>query len=349
MVSRLFKSLGMEQPVDKILIKKFIAGECSQAEELAVNYFLKQPDGEALFNLVMQQQWEDVADFEVEAESLQEWKSDLKGNLGIQEEGFDEPRLYPVKNYFIRYAAIWIFAVLGIGVYGIFSLKTSTHSEQKIAEAIEVKANPYGRRSSFLLSDSTKVFLGAGSKLFYPKRFSGDRRTIRLVGEAFFQVTKNPKKPFIVYTGEVRTMVLGTSFKINAFAGKPLSVAVATGKVRVDHLSAHRQHKSLGILTPGLMLTYNQETANISKMAIDDTEKWAKGLLVFKGIPLSQLTEEISRWYNVTIRLKRQSLKSMPVTVTLDANVPINKLLDGLCVIGSLKYKFKNKNEIVIY
>ncbi|WP_316843895.1 FecR family protein [Pedobacter psychrodurus] len=339
----------MDQPVDKSLIKKFMAGECSAAEKFAVNRFLEYPEGEALFNEVLQQQWEDAANFEVGAESLNEWEKELKKTLGIKDEKKNNTAFRYIGNYLSRYAAIWIVALIAIGAYAVYSTKNKQRHEQKLMVVMDEKINPYGQRSSFLLSDSTKIYLGAGSKLSYPRTFTGGQRIVRLVGEAYFEVKRNPKKPFIIYTGKIRTMVLGTSFKINAFAGKPLSVAVATGKVRVDKLNTDHSLKSLAILAPGYQLTYNKGHAVTTPVLVYDTQIWKKGLLVFKGASLRQLTEEIGRWYNVSISIKRQSLNNIPIDVTLDANVPINKLLDGLCIIGNLRYKIVGKNKIVVY
>src|SRR6202000_336004 len=94
--------------------------------------------------------------------------------------------------------------------------------------------NPRGQRSVVRLSDSTIVYLGPDSKINFPGRFNGKTRELNLEGEAFFQVKKDHQHPFIIHTGDVSTTVLGTSFKITAFKGEPLTVSVATGKVRVD-------------------------------------------------------------------------------------------------------------------
>ncbi|PTT01844.1 hypothetical protein DBR11_06485, partial [Pedobacter sp. HMWF019] len=331
----------MEQPVDRPLIRKFIAGACSDAEQLAVNRFLELPEGEALFNEVLKEQWEEAADFQPDNTLLSQWKKQLYDRIDNKQEADNTDTGVQRKiNYFTRYAAIWIVAILGIGGYAAYQLKYNKPAEQHVVELVE-ESNPYGQRSSFLLSDSTRVYLGAGSKLSFSKNFLRKQRIVKLVGEAYFEVTKNPKRPFVIYTGSVRTTVLGTSFKINAFQGKPLMVAVTTGKVRVDHLLNNQQSQSLAVLTPGRMLTYDQGNVLEAGISISDTEKWKNGLLVFKAAPLKELTAEIGRWYNVSIAINRKSLSEIPVSVTLDANVPINKLLDALSLVGNFKYRLK--------
>lgn len=338
----------MDQPVSKALIRKFIAGACSGSEQLAVNRFLELPEGEALFNEVLKEQWEEAAGFQPDSASLNEWKGQLYEKIGMQDVSNSEYAPASKARYFTRYAAIWIVAILGIGVYGAYKLKEGERTGQKIAEVMEEKVNPYGQRSSFLLSDSTRVYLGAGSKLSYSRSFSGNQRAVRLVGEAYFEVTKNPAKPFVIYTAAVRTTVLGTSFKINAFQGKPITVAVTTGKVRVDDMLAKGRPQTLGLLTPGCMLTYQNGNLLQEEVSVADTEKWKKGILVFKATPMHQLAAEIGRWYNVSIAINRKSLGDIPVSVTLDANVPINELLDGLSLIGKFKYRLKD-SKVVIY
>lgn len=339
----------MDQPVDKALLKKFIAGECTAAEQRVVNHFLQEPQGKLLLNTLMQEQWEAAEGFQVDDMSLQQWKGELEQRLGLPAAQNTELKIHRQKNYFLRNAAIWTGIILCFAAYGVLNFKNNKLQQEKNAAVLEQKINPYGRRSSFLLSDSTRVYLGAGSKLSYTRRFLGEQRTVHLEGEAYFEVTKNPKKPFVIYTGKVRTMVLGTSFKVTAFAGQPLSVAVTTGKVRVDRIAGDHQLQSLAVLTPGLKLTYNQGKAYTGQAAVEDTEKWKKGVLVFKAVPLQQLLTEVGRWYNVRISIRRKSLESIPVSVSLDANVPVNKLLDGLAAVTGLKYELKNKNTVAIY
>lgn len=347
-MSRPFKSLGMDQPVDKPLIRKFIAGACSDIELLAVNHYLELPEGQALFNEVLKAQWEEAEDFHLDDQVLDKWKKQLYDQIGMPHADDAELRVPKRINFFMRYAAVWIIAILGIATYAALNWNREPNPQNKIAEVIEEKVNPYGRRSSFLLSDSTRVYLGAGSKLSYARRFSGNQRMVRLSGEAYFEVTKNPAKPFVIYTGAIRTMVLGTSFKINAFEGKPLTVSVTTGKVRVDQMLANQQPKELGLLTPGHMLSYHKGKLTAGTMSVTDTEKWKNGLLVFNATPLHELVSEIGRWYNVPVTIKRKSLSNIPLSVTLDANVSINKLLDGLSMVGNFRYKLKN-GQVVIY
>jgi transmembrane sensor len=348
MVSRPFKSLGMDQPIDKPLIRKFIAGACSETEALAVNRYLESPEGEALFNEVLKDQWEEAAGFRPDDAELSKWKRQLYHTIGMPHTDEAETTLPKRIKFFTRYAAIWIVAILGMGTYAAVRWNAEANPGPMITEVIEEKTNPYGQRSSFLLSDSTRVYLGAGSKLSFTRHFSGKQRTVRLTGEAYFEVTKNAAKPFVIYSGAVRTMVLGTSFKINAFRGKPLTVAVTTGKVRVDQMLPNQQLKALGLLTPGHMLTYHKGKATESMMSVADTEKWKTGLLVFKATPLHELTAEIGRWYNVSIIIKRKPLSDIPLSVSLDANVPINKLLDGLSSVGNFRYKLKD-GKVIIY
>ena len=84
------------------------------------------------------------------------------------------------------------------------------------------------------LSDGSSVLLQPNSKLSYPKIFIGNQRKVYLSGEAFFEISKNPKKPFFVYANEIVTKVVGTSFRIRAYSNQPnVEVLVRTGKVKV--------------------------------------------------------------------------------------------------------------------
>src|SRR5690606_36229691 len=94
---------------------------------------------------------------------------------------------------------------------------------------------PRGGQYQVSLPDGTKVWLNADSKLYYPRAFSGNTRTVQMEGEAYFEVAKDEQKPFIVQTNRQKVEVLGTHFNVNAYSEEPISaVSLLEGKVKVS-------------------------------------------------------------------------------------------------------------------
>jgi transmembrane sensor len=333
----------MPKPVDQALIEKFLCGGCTAQEEEMVRLFLKKPESEMILNEILSaNQTKDFALFEGEnvphIKQVQ-WLSTI--NLRIAAENEKE---LPVKKRFnFKYAAIWTALIIStLSVYLILHFS----KPQQHALAYIVRNNPNGQRSKITLSDSSVVYLAAGSKLRYPEQFLANKREISLYGEAFFEVTKNPKKPFIIHTGTVRTQVLGTSFKIKAFNHKPLSVEVATGKVRVDQVKGN-QIQSLAFLMPGQKVVYFEGKSSTQDVAITDVTGFKTSQLAFRNSSLLEICETLERWYNVKISFKNQRKSSDRMTLTIDATIPVNKLLNVLAAAGKFHYNIKN-NEIII-
>jgi transmembrane sensor len=149
------------------------------------------------------------------------------------------------------------------------------------------------------LSDKSKVWLNANSELIVPKVFKGDNRKVHLKGEAYFEVAKNPQKPFFVYAHRTITEVLGTSFNLNAsIKDSSISLFVVTGKV----LFALNKNREI-ILTPGQNGIINLNKGFISKEIFNNNNciAWKTGILQFKNASLDELCMTLSEYYRVKI------------------------------------------------
>jgi ferric-dicitrate binding protein FerR (iron transport regulator) len=333
-----------EQP-ERELIEKFFTGRCSPEEEELVRLFLRKPESEALLDEVLTKRaGHDLELFQQDAPlppGHQDWKKTIAEKTGNQPP--TAKGTIHRKFFAMRSAAIWIAVVLaGLSIYTISHFRASNVEPAAFVERI----NPRGQRSMILLPDSSVVYLGADSRLRYPERFSSASREIFLSGEAFFEVTKNPKKPFMVHTGKVQTKVLGTSFKIEAFANRPLMVQVATGKVRVDQIDGKYQ-KSLAILIPGETVFLDHGRIKNGKMNPEEVRDLKASRLTFNGKSLQEIADVLQRWYNVRITFKRISKAKERMTLTLDASVSIDKILNVLASAGHFRYAMKN-GEIMI-
>jgi transmembrane sensor len=334
----------MSERVDKQLIEKFLLGKCTADEEKQVRLFLKKPESEILLNEILSaRENQDLALFEEpekDDSKKQQWNNTINNRITAA----SLPKKQPLTILFsLKHAAVWI-CILAAAV-SIYALNLLGPSEAKTI-SYAISSNPNGQRSRITLSDNSIVYLGAGSRLRYPKQFTGNKREIELYGEAFFEVTKNPKRPFIIHTGKVQTKVLGTSFKIEAFKDDALTVKVATGKVRVDQYQGQKM-KSLAVLLPGQQVTYFHHLATTGLVDAKEVTALKNSLLIFHNSSLLEISAILQRWYNkkITFNVPAKGMERM--TVTLDASVSIDKLLNALGAAGNFKYTIE-KNEIII-
>lgn len=168
-----------------------------------------------------------------------------------------------------------------------------------------------GGEWNVVLSDGTRVYLNASSMLKYPVSFTGDSREVILEGEAYFEVTPHPEKPFIVRTSEMDIRVRGTSFNVNAYsAQKTARTTLVDGKIEVEcHGSAH-------IVLPGQQIVFEKETKSVT-VADVDTElytSWKNGFYKFNDTRLEDILTMLSLRYDVEVIYADESVKEMRFT-----------------------------------
>lgn len=170
---------------------------------------------------------------------------------------------------------------------------------------INTLAVPRGGEYQLILSDGTKVWMNAESTLRYPTSFTGKTREVHLKGEAFFEVSKDARHPFIVHAEEHWVEVIGTSFNISAYPNHNIYTTLAEGKVKVSTPTASV------ILTPDQQAIINRdneliETHNTPAYLYTS---WTKGNYEFRNTPLKEIVAQLSRWYNVDIHFEDEYLE----------------------------------------
>ena len=218
--------------------------------------------------------------------------------------------------------------------------------EQNVA-TITKQSGP-GEQMRVTLPDESVIWLNAESSIRFPEKFRGDRREVTLSGEAFFQVTRNPKRPFIVHTHKITTTVLGTSFNIKAFDHMHTTVTVATGKVRVQQQNNSEKHEIY--LLPNEQAVWDDQSRNFSKNTVDALNyyAWKDGTICFNNESLPESIQMLERWYNVTIKLNVDQAKRPHFINGNYKDKKLYNILDGLCYIYDLEYEYLNDSTIVI-
>lgn len=237
--------------------------------------------------------------------------------------------LYPVLKYA---AAILIIGLLGLNLYKMTGDKPSGENK------IEV---PKGQRAALTLSDGTKVWLNSESKLTYPTRFSDKERTIRLEGEAFFEVEHKKSTPFIVNTSLLAIKVLGTQFNVKAYLNEKSIVTLAEGKVEVET----NDHENKLTLQPNEQVSYSKSSGMILEKNIDanKVQSWREGEIAFVQQKLDNIVRHLERKFNIKINIADQSLSSEIFTCRFKNTATIEQVLFMLKETRRLDYTFEGE------
>ena len=336
------------QKVDRILLKKYFDGTCTAAENAMVRTFLSRPESASLLEeFLEEQQPSDYNRFlqeeTVPATTMKQWQEKIHQ---LMKQGNPSAISGGTFGFSAKAAAILVvlLGLLGSGIYLAFESGEGKTEQLVFMDAV----NPKGQRATIMLADSTKVFLGPASKLTYPTAFPAENREVFLEGEAFFEVKRNTGQPFIVHTGPVQTRVLGTSFKVNAFADAPLSVSVVTGSVEVKTDPTSPGTVS-NILRAGEKLTYTRgQPVHLAVTDPDATDSWKNARLVFSAQPLADIFHELERWHRTEIRIEKKQLAAEQLTVTITATMPLSQIMNILSAAGKFRYEIK-ANYVRIY
>lgn len=159
-------------------------------------------------------------------------------------------------------------------------------------------STPRGKTFEVVLGDGSKIWLNADSRLEYPSRFVGDRRVVKLYGEAYFQISKDEKRPFIVETDGLQTIVLGTEFNVRNYKKESSHVTLIEGSVKVNNTA----NEYSVVLSPGENARIMEDgSLGVQKVDVDTYIYWRDGYFYFDNRTFADIMQDIGRWYNVNV------------------------------------------------
>lgn len=228
------------------------------------------------------------------------------------------------------------------------SVNDTTKMEQPVSDnGINQMIVPFGKRSSILLSDGTKVWLNSGSRLVYSPSLKGKTREVFLEGEAYFEVAKDDGKPFYVKTDAYNIKVYGTKFDVLARRGNhEFSTILVEGKVSLN-INGQSHSREL-FLAPKQKASLSKGNDNFQIMEVENIENyiaWINGYLSFENEDISDVLKRVSQYYNITIEFRHQS-NTTKIFGKLDLKDDPERVLDGLAIISKTRY-IKQKNDYV--
>lgn len=202
---------------------------------------------------------------------------------------------------------------------------------------------PMGGQFQLRLPDGTKVWLNAATTFRYPNTFTGAERQVEMTGEAYFEVAKNTKQPFIVRLADSNAVtVLGTHFNVQAYPedqGK--KITLLQGKVRVQNKNNEY------VITPGTQATVTaSQITTAQQINMKEVIGWKDGLFVFRNASIETIMQQVAKWYDAKIIY--QGKIDQRFNATILRSEPLEKLLHLLETNGHIKFKTENNTIYVL-
>lgn len=224
----------------------------------------------------------------------------------------------------------------------LFSEVTSPKQvEQTLSDGYCVVSTPAATTTLVTLSDGTKVMLNANSTLEYPASFDdAEVREVRLKGEAHFEVTKNPHRPFVVKAGEMQTQVLGTVFDVKAYRKDAPKVTLMQGKVKVSNADTEVE------MRPGQTATLQSDKIVVSK-ASPSASDWLEGDFDMDQVTLAEAMSDIGAWYNKTVVFQSQANMDKLIHFRFSRRASLQEIITALNEMGVAKVRIE-KGKIMV-
>lgn len=198
------------------------------------------------------------------------------------------------------------------------------------------------------LSDGSVVTLSRYSTLQYPEKFDGKTRNVILTGEGFFDVSKDKSHPFIVEASDVQIKVLGTQFNVQSYTNDNyIKTTLLEGSVAVSN----SLNKNTEILKPNESAIFDKKSGELIKESDEnasDEISWKSGTLLFNNKPLFEIADDLSNYFNISIRIVDNNLKDHKLTARFNQNESIDEILNLLQSVGNFSWK-KDKDTLTIY
>jgi transmembrane sensor len=338
------------EPEDKLLrslywatnvLKRYFDGRLTKDEEHSVEKQLQSIDDRL-----------DSVDIRLSKRQLR------KSDVTIRKQVFSKLHSRPLKRKvpftvtFRKYAAVAAVVAFVFGFSYFMLFNEHSFLKNNFAQSVQDKTILLQTAASevkeLVLPDGTIVYANADTRIEYDNsQFNKEQREIWLEGEAFFEVAKNPEKPFIIHSGFLQTIVRGTSFNVKAYKEiGEVSVSVRTGKVEVG-----KDDKTFAILTPNKQLIYNEKTEKhtVSESNWEDAVAWKDLRLVLKNANIAEFKLRIKQLYNVDITVEGNILDNERFGLSFQKNTDLVDVMTVVEQLYDVKIEETKSGNIRIY
>lgn len=237
-------------------------------------------------------------------------------------------------------------------VYKVTDKTTSSTGSLKGYNTIET---PRGGQYQVVLPDGTNVWLNALSSITFPEKFTNiSERSVELKGEAYFEVVKDKKRPFIVRSDRQEIEVLGTHFNINSYTDEQKSVTtLLEGSVKVAPVRMEKGkadvvlHNLSTIISPGQQASSTRQDIKVNLADLDQVMDWKNGDFIFKKESLAGIMRKVSRWYDVTVECDKGIDQNQTFSGSVSRSKNISEVLKIMQSAGQLRFDIVGKKVLI--
>jgi len=317
------------------LIHKKATNALTKAESQQLNDALKNADNQHLAKEV-ESAWDKSLDYQ------KDFQVDVEAGLSkfktrIQNDG-TPTKVVPMQGRRSWLSIAAAAAILVVGSLFLWNTFNSGSGYQKVATTDSTE--------QLDLSDGSKIWINSNSQFQYPSQFENNQRLVELEGEAFFDIAKNPDKPFVIEAGDLRIKVLGTSFNVRNYAADNFAqVTVRSGRVEVTNINGGFKE----ILEANDQLTFDKKRLKIREKSTDknlNALAWWSGKIAFDNEKMSKVKEAIENAYDVELEFSNPEILDCRYTISNDVKAEgLSVLLEVMESALDLKVKKVNKNK----
>lgn len=333
------------------LIRKYLSGDCNSVEKQQVESWMQSDEENRDFVKSLEKIWAVDPKDEIVVDAKAAWNT-FKHKLTEDNPNRDQKRIRTTyskrKNGWVKVAAMATAAAILIGFLVYIYIPQLNFGDKMASQKPQMEriTTRKGQRTVLRLSDGTQVHLNAASTIKIPTDFGDSTRDVYLEGEAFFEVTHNPQKPFLVHTANAYTRVLGTKFDVKAYPGDdPVRVVVKEGRVALG--SSSNPDTTHNKITRNHMGTLSRKgKMQISAVRIGKYVGWKDGRLTFESTPLKEMIPQLERWYDINIEVADSSLYSQRMTASFK-DEPMSEVFKIIAL--SLNASFESEGHTITF
>jgi len=324
------------------LINKFLSDEISDSELDSLKKWLnEEPANRIIFdeeNEIWQQ-----SGFKTKHDHFNPdgtW-AEISDKLGIGKARVNKTVILRTDILRLLIAAASVAFIVAIGGLTLWLINSGSELH-KISTRTVVKTDE-GEKAHVLLEDSTSIYMNSGTTLEYPDDFNVSDRRVKLSGEAFFDIEKNPGKPFQIQLGKMTITATGTRFNVYSYKDDDrIETTLEEGSLRVAI-----KGKDIIEVKPGQQVVYftKSNSAILRDVAPDTYTSWKENKLRLNDTPMEEAFRRIARRYNVTFEIRSRDLLEMQYTATF-IDESIEDVMQMLGTVSPIKYKIINRTKI---
>lgn len=318
--------------ITKELIECYHQGRCDPNEKVAVEKWLESEELEMSF----------PANSDLSSMEDKGWRRiSARYDISVQPAA---SKSFKLNNYrYIWQLAACFLLLVGIGITYYLNNEGNSHQSALIYKTISTSK---GQKLQVKLPDGTMVWLNSESVLRFPERFRGNLRKLEFSGEAYFDVAKDPSKPFIIHTSKTKVQVLGTRFNLRALATETAtSVVVEEGKVKFIGQPG-KQETILTANRRGIFEALSVPAMTVHEVSAGPYIAWKNNELLLDNLTIEEVAQTLERWYNVKIKISSADLAYERYTGNFK-NPSLKQVLESMSF--AVKFNYRQEEQTYIF